>query len=122
MGCQHVREFLLSSIEDGISYVESRINFLFMRVSIPVFLPLRTQVWYRSFFGPDGRATLTRRGMPKVYGSVVQELKDEMKRQRREDEFVGSKVFSHYRSVCTLRTLTVTFSRRLFIPPSRSSH
>jgi len=25
----YVREFLLSSIEDGISYVEARVNFLF---------------------------------------------------------------------------------------------
>ena len=28
----------------------------------------------------------------KIYGGVVQEVKDEMKRQGREDEFVGSRV------------------------------
>jgi hypothetical protein len=31
--------------------------------------------------------------MVKIYGTVVQEVKDEMKRQKREDEFVGSRVF-----------------------------
>ena len=46
----------------------------------------------RSVFGPDGRDTLTHRDMLKIYGGVVQEVKDEMKRQRREDEFVGSRV------------------------------
>jgi len=30
--------------------------------------------------------------MLKIYGGVVQEVKDEMKRQGREDEFVGSRV------------------------------
>jgi len=38
----------------------------------------------------------------KIYGSVVQEVKDEMKRQGREDEFIGSRVSCYSRSVCHL--------------------
>ena len=48
--------------------------------------------WDRTFFGPDGRNTLTHRDMLKIFGDVVQEVKDEMKEQGREDEFIGSKV------------------------------
>ena len=44
----------------------------------------------------------------KIYGSVVQEVKDEMKRQNREDEFVGSRVFRHSHLVCALYWLTIT--------------
>ena len=36
--------------------------------------------------------------MVMIYGSVVQEVKDEMKRQGREDEFFGSRVLSTHRS------------------------
>ena len=48
--------------------------------------------WDRTFFGPDGRNTLTHRDMLKIFGNVVQDVKDEMKKQGREDEFIGSKV------------------------------
>jgi hypothetical protein len=33
--------------------------------------------------------------MLKIYGSVVGEVKDEMERQGREDEFIGSRVSRH---------------------------
>ena len=88
-----VREFLLSSIEDGISYVEARINFLFKWV-LP-FIPshaLASIFRDRTFIGPDGQTTLTHSDVLRIYGSVVQEVKDEMKRGGREDEFIGSKV------------------------------
>lgn len=80
----YVREFLLSSIEDGISYVEARVNFLF-----------------KTFFGPDGRNTLTHRDMLKIFGSVVQEVNDEMKRKGREDEFIGARII-----YCTVKVVT----------------
>lgn len=70
----------------------------------------RAQIWERSFFGPDGRNTLTHRDMIKIYGSVVQEVKDEMKRQGREDEFIGSRVFYRSRSICALHLLIVDFT------------
>ncbi|KAF9778026.1 hypothetical protein BJ322DRAFT_1094454 [Thelephora terrestris] len=80
----YVREFLLSSIEDGISYVEARVNFLF-----------------KTFFGPDGRSTLAHRDMLRIYGDVVRGVKDEMKKQGREDEFVGSRII-----YCTVKIVT----------------
>jgi hypothetical protein len=60
--------------------------------------------------------------MLKIYGGVVQEVKDEMKRQGREDEFVGSRVLRQPHSVCALCPLTFAFSQRSFIPPSRLLH
>jgi hypothetical protein len=46
--------------------------------------------------------------MLKIYGSVVQEVKDEMKRQGREDEFIGSRVLLYalgFRTRCLLTVL-----------------
>jgi len=83
------------------------------------FLSFYAQVLDRSFFGPDGRNTLSHRDILKIYGSVVQEVKDEMKRQGREDEFIGSRVSYHQHSVRTPCTLTTVPSERLSIPPSR---
>ena len=83
-----------------------------------VFLLFHAQVQDRSFFGPDGRNTLSHRDMVKIYGSVVQEVKDEMKRQKREDEFIGSRVFYHLLGLNPLST-DHRFLPRLFIPPSR---
>jgi len=56
--------------------------------------------------------------MIKIYGNVVQEVKDEMKRQKREDEFIGSRVF-YYSLGLHLLSTDHRFLRRLFIPPSR---
>ena len=109
----------MSSIEDGISYVEARINFLFKLSLGLCFLFLVLKFEIRSFFGPDGRNTLTHRDMLKIYGSVVQEVKDEMKRQGREDEFVGSRVFYHSHLFFTPHWLTIISLQRSSIPQSR---
>ena len=88
----------MSSIEDGISYVEARINFLFKWVLAFVSSHALVLIFRdRTFIGPDGRNTLTHRDMLKIYGSVVQEVKDEMKGKGREDEFIGSRVFLSFR-------------------------
>ena len=50
---------------------------------------------YRTFFGPDGRETLGHRDMLTIFGTVVQEVKDEMEMQGRENEFIGSRVLYH---------------------------
>ena len=65
-------------------------------------MSVRNRAWDRSFFGPDGRNTLTHRDILKIYGGVVQEVKDEMKRQGREDEFVGSRVVYYLHLASTL--------------------
>lgn len=70
--------------------------FVQVRLGVHLFPHPLIRIFYRTFFGPDGRNTLTHRDMLEIYGSVVQDVKDEMRRQGREDEFVGSRV--HYLS------------------------
>ncbi|KAI0374656.1 Metallo-dependent hydrolase [Pilatotrama ljubarskyi] len=80
---QYVREFLLSSIEDGISYVEPRIMF-----------------WFRYMVGEDGEENVPHRVWFQIYERILNDIKDEMKAQGREDEFLGSKIiYSTMRSV-----------------------
>ena len=43
-------------------------------------------------FGEDGQENIPHREWLLVYDSVMQEVKDELKLQGREGEFVGSKV------------------------------
>ncbi|OCH95913.1 Metallo-dependent hydrolase [Obba rivulosa] len=81
---EYIREFFLTSIEDGVSYSETRINF-----------------WYKYMVGPDGEESIEHRGFLAIYDRVLKEVKAEMKRQGREDEFVGSKII-----YCTLRFVT----------------
>ncbi|KAI0351477.1 Metallo-dependent hydrolase [Trametes cingulata] len=72
---QYVREFLLSSIEDGISYVEPRILF-----------------WFRYMVGEDGEENVPHRVWFEIYERVLDEVKQEMKAQGRDDEFIGSRI------------------------------
>ncbi|KAI0780414.1 Metallo-dependent hydrolase [Trametes elegans] len=70
-----IREFLLSSIEDGISYVEPRILFL-----------------KKYMVDEDGKEDIPHRAWLQMYERVLNEVKDELKEQGREDEFIGSKI------------------------------
>ncbi|KAI9061473.1 Metallo-dependent hydrolase [Trametes sanguinea] len=80
---QYVREFLLSSIADGISYVEPRIMF-----------------FMKNMFGEDGEENIPHRVWFQMYERVLNEVKEELKAQGREDEFLGSKiVYSTMRSI-----------------------
>ncbi|KAJ3801503.1 hypothetical protein GGU11DRAFT_769377 [Lentinula aff. detonsa] len=74
---EYIREFILSSIADGISYVEPRINFL--RDAIP-------------FIAEDGQRQLTHKEVLKDFQKVVDDVKAELKAQGREDEFIGAKI------------------------------
>ncbi|TFK76212.1 adenosine deaminase-like growth [Pluteus cervinus] len=71
----YVREFLYSSIEDGISYVEPRINFL-----------------TKFMTGEDGQQDIDHKKMVRIFDGVVKEVKDKMKAEGREDEFIGAKI------------------------------
>ncbi|KAI0340075.1 Metallo-dependent hydrolase [Trametopsis cervina] len=71
----YVREFFLSSIEDGISYLEVRINFLF-----------------RFIYGEDGEENVSHSTMLSEYDRILEEIKRDMRDQGREDEFIGSKI------------------------------
>ncbi|PFH54144.1 hypothetical protein AMATHDRAFT_135550 [Amanita thiersii Skay4041] len=72
---EFIREFLLSSIEDGISYIEPRINFL-----------------SRYMVGKDGLENVPHREWLLIFDRVMNEVKEDMKKKGREDEFIGAKV------------------------------
>ncbi|KAF8559677.1 Metallo-dependent hydrolase [Imleria badia] len=71
----YLREFIMSSIADGISYIESRYNFT---------------VDY--FVAEDGKTNLPIRDLFLLLESLVKEIQVELGQQGREDEFVGFKI------------------------------
>ncbi|KAI0780415.1 Metallo-dependent hydrolase [Trametes elegans] len=75
MFADYVREFLLSSAEDGISYTEVRIPF-----------------WYKHMIGSDGKENVPHREWLLTYDRVVAKVREEFAAQGRSEEFVGSKV------------------------------
>ncbi|KAF8912035.1 hypothetical protein CPB84DRAFT_1812196 [Gymnopilus junonius] len=72
---EYIREFFLTSIADGISYIEVRINFL-----------------YKFMYGADGRENVTHREWLVAVEKVMTEVKAELAQQGRAGEFVGVKV------------------------------
>ncbi|CAE7153663.1 unnamed protein product [Rhizoctonia solani] len=70
-----MRQVMLSSIEDGISYVELRVNF-FRKLG----------------FREDGMEILGHRDLLLWLREAIQDVKDQMKADNREDEFVGAKI------------------------------
>ncbi|KAF8077740.1 hypothetical protein FPV67DRAFT_10272 [Lyophyllum atratum] len=71
----YIREFFQSSIEDGICYIEARINFL-----------------YKHMFGADGQENVPHREWLLMFDRVLNEVKAEMKEQGREGEFIGARI------------------------------
>ncbi|KAI0332618.1 Metallo-dependent hydrolase [Cubamyces sp. BRFM 1775] len=72
---QYVKEFLLSSIADGISYVEPRIMF-----------------WFKHMVGEDGEENVPHRVWFEIYERVLKEVNDGLKEQGREDDSISSKI------------------------------
>ncbi|KAN0077187.1 hypothetical protein V8E55_011042 [Tylopilus felleus] len=71
----YLREFIMSSIADGISYIESRYNFT-----------------TDYLVAEDGKTNLPIREMFLLVESLVEEIQVELASQGREDEFVGLKI------------------------------
>ncbi|CCM02237.1 uncharacterized protein FIBRA_04318 [Fibroporia radiculosa] len=71
----YVKQFFLSSVEDGISYVEPRLSF-----------------WQKFCSGEDGESNIPHREWLMAYDGVIKEVKEDLKRQGRENAFVGSRV------------------------------
>ena len=93
---EYVREFLLSSVEDGISYVEPRILFYFKYV---LYLSchhrprLQTLTrFHRHLRGDDGEENVPHRVWLEVFDQILTEVKSTLAAQGREDEFVGAKI------------------------------
>ncbi|KAK0483972.1 hypothetical protein IW261DRAFT_1675753, partial [Armillaria novae-zelandiae] len=74
---KYIREFIRSSIEDGILYVEPRVNFW---------------IKYVAMVNADGVENVTHRDLLRIFESVLEETIADLKAQGREDEFVGAKI------------------------------
>ncbi|KAM5538028.1 hypothetical protein V8D89_008225 [Ganoderma adspersum] len=81
---EYIRQFFLSSVEDGISYVEPRIPF-----------------FIRYLIGADGVENVPHREWLIAYDRVVNDVKVDLAKQGRADEFVGSKIIYSALRNCT---------------------
>ncbi|KAG9102371.1 hypothetical protein FS749_004157 [Ceratobasidium sp. UAMH 11750] len=72
---RYMRQVLLSSIEDGISFVELRVNF-----------------YFKTGIREDGTENLVHREWLILFNEAIEEVKASMKAQGREDEFIGAKI------------------------------
>ncbi|KAF5389871.1 hypothetical protein D9757_003578 [Collybiopsis confluens] len=75
---EYCREFILSSIADGISYVEPRINFLKDIV--------------RPFISADARSHVPHREILQDFDEVLNEVKADLKAQGKGDHFIGARI------------------------------
>ncbi|KAJ7172253.1 hypothetical protein C8R46DRAFT_1085294 [Mycena filopes] len=81
---QYIYEFFRTSVEDGISYVEVRINF-----------------YPKYMFGADGQEDVPHRIWLQLFDDTLNRFKADLKRQGRDDEFIGAKII-----YSTLRFIT----------------
>ncbi|KAJ7064832.1 hypothetical protein C8F01DRAFT_983765 [Mycena amicta] len=72
---RYIYEFLRLSVDDGISYIETRVVF-----------------FQKCMVGADGRQNVPHREWLSLFGDAQNKLKLELKNQGREDEFVGAKM------------------------------
>ncbi|KAJ7085837.1 hypothetical protein B0H15DRAFT_887607 [Mycena belliarum] len=72
---QYIHEFFRSSVEDGVSYVEVRINF-----------------YPKYMFGQDGKEDIPHREWLQIFDDTLNQFKAELKRSGRDDEFVGARI------------------------------
>ncbi|KAJ6525674.1 adenosine deaminase-like growth [Mycena capillaripes] len=72
---QYIYEFFRSSVEDGISYLEVRVNF-----------------YPKYMFGEDGKENVPHRVWLQLFDGAIARFKADLKRQGREDEFIGARI------------------------------
>ncbi|KAJ7709676.1 hypothetical protein B0H17DRAFT_1028673 [Mycena rosella] len=72
---QYIYEFFRASVEDGVSYVEVRVNF-----------------YPKYMFGEDGQENIPHRDWLEIFDATLGEFKAELKSQGREDEFIGARI------------------------------
>ncbi|KAJ6488033.1 hypothetical protein C8R45DRAFT_1144863 [Mycena sanguinolenta] len=72
---KYIYEFLRSSVEDGISYIEARVMF---------------SIQY--MIGEDGAQNVPHREWLLIFDDVQNTLKADLKEQGREDEFIGARI------------------------------
>ncbi|KAH8830031.1 hypothetical protein DL96DRAFT_1783257, partial [Flagelloscypha sp. PMI_526] len=72
---EYLKEFIKSSIADGISYIEVRMNF-----------------WHKFIRRSNGKFDFTHSETLQLVDRVVKEFKDELKTQGREHDFLGFRI------------------------------
>ncbi|KAJ7444882.1 hypothetical protein FB451DRAFT_1293716 [Mycena latifolia] len=72
---QYIYEFFRSSVEDGVSYVEVRINF-----------------YPKYMYGDDGQENIGHREWLQFFDEIQNQFKADLKRLGREDEFIGARI------------------------------
>ncbi|KAJ6502309.1 hypothetical protein C8R45DRAFT_1060609 [Mycena sanguinolenta] len=72
---QYIYEFFRSSVEDGISYIEARINF-----------------HPKHIVGEDGQENVPHRVWLQIFDRSLTRFKADLEQQGREDEFIGARV------------------------------
>ncbi|EKM55051.1 uncharacterized protein PHACADRAFT_255384 [Phanerochaete carnosa HHB-10118-sp] len=72
---EYVRAFLLSSVEDGISYIEVRVNF-----------------WYRFIINEEGEEVVSHHDWLAAFDRIVHDVQAELAAQGRADELIGCKI------------------------------
>ena len=91
---KYMKQFFLSSVEDGISYIEARIMFIaecvhFLRRS---FVTLKS---YRFMYGEDGQLNIPHREWVLLFKRAMEEVKEQLNAEGRGHLFMGAKVRSH---------------------------
>ncbi|KAJ6597115.1 hypothetical protein DFH09DRAFT_1258787 [Mycena vulgaris] len=71
----YIYEFFRASVEDGVSYVEVRVNF-----------------YPKYMFGADGNENIPHRDWLQIFDEVQTQFKADLKLQGREDEFIGARI------------------------------
>lgn len=84
----------MSSIADGISYAEVRINFLYRYIFFYTQLcNIELGVYIcRYMIGEDGQENVPHRDWLLTFDRVLNEVKNEMEQQGRGEEFIGARV------------------------------
>ncbi|KZT26489.1 Metallo-dependent hydrolase [Neolentinus lepideus HHB14362 ss-1] len=71
----YIKEFFHASIDDGISYIEARINF-----------------GYKTMCNAEGHNIVPAREWVREFGRAIRDVRREMKEKGREDEFLGARI------------------------------
>ncbi|TFK54821.1 Metallo-dependent hydrolase [Heliocybe sulcata] len=84
----YIKEFFRTSVDDGISFIEARINFGYKCVFL-----LFSHAWpCQTMCNAEGHNVLPAREWVRAFGRAVEDVKREMKDQGREDAFLGAKI------------------------------
>ena len=98
---EYIREFLTSSVEDGVSYVEPRILFWSKCVCHVTTNSGTDRVSYRFMVGEDGEENVSHRVWVQIFDRVLNEVRASLAAQGRSDEFVGAKIIYSTLRLCT---------------------